>query len=64
MGHLPNQGGNVTEKEVKDYCLQYLDASQPVGDTSENETSFITDIDEFNKHLPFVPVEKVDLAQC
>lgn len=64
MGHLPNKDDNVNEIEVKDYSLEYLDASQPVGDTSENDTDFITDIHDFNRQLPFVPVQKVELAQC
>ncbi|CAK1541651.1 unnamed protein product [Leptosia nina] len=63
MGHLPKDS-NVTEAEVKDLSLQYLDASQPVGDTAENDTDFITNINVFNKHLPFIPIEKVELAQC
>ncbi|XP_045486961.1 nardilysin [Pieris rapae] len=64
MGHLPNKDGNITESTVKDSSLEYLDASQPVGDTSENDTEFITDIHEFNQNLPFVPVQRVELAQC
>nr|XP_037872311.1 nardilysin [Bombyx mori] len=68
MGHKPKQvDDKSSEQEIikpKNYTLTYLDASQPVGDTTENNADFIKDIDEFKSDLPIINVPKVQLAQC
>jgi hypothetical protein len=63
MGHKVDSE-NTTAPELKDYKLTYLDASQPIGDTSENNADFIKDIDTFKNQLPIISVPKIELAQC
>ncbi|XP_026314259.1 nardilysin-like [Hyposmocoma kahamanoa] len=63
MGHKP--GSDTTAADVrKEYSLTYLDARQPVGDTSENNADFISDINSFKLNLPYFEVPRVELDQC
>lgn len=65
MGHKSAKDGNVTEiDQPKSYNLTYLDASQPIGDSTENNADFITNIEEFKKGLPIIEVPQVELPQC
>ncbi|KAI8442164.1 hypothetical protein MSG28_005772 [Choristoneura fumiferana] len=65
MGHKSAKDGNVTEiDQPKSYNLTYLDATQPIGDSTENNAEFITNIEEFKKELPIIEVPQVELAQC
>ncbi|CAG9791491.1 unnamed protein product [Diatraea saccharalis] len=63
MGHKVNKE-NTTVPDTKHYKLTYLDASEPVGDTAENNADFIQDINEFKSVLPIIDVPKMELAQC
>ncbi|XP_013167794.1 PREDICTED: nardilysin-like isoform X2 [Papilio xuthus] len=64
MGHVSKKDSNITEVELKNYDLTYLDANNPIGDSTENATDFIKDIRDFKKDLPFIDVPQVQLAQC
>lgn len=66
MGHEAMKEGNQTAvtKPSKQYSLTYLDASNPVGDTAENNADFIVDIEAFKQDLPLIIVPKVELPQC
>lgn len=64
MGH---KSTNVTCSDCvakNHYKLTYLDASQPIGDTNENNADFIQDINTFKSELPYIYVPKVNLTQC
>ncbi|XP_028157648.1 nardilysin-like isoform X4 [Ostrinia furnacalis] len=50
--------------QMKNYNLRYLDASQPIGDTPENNANFIMDMEAFKKDLPIYDIPKVELGQC
>ncbi|XP_013184144.2 nardilysin [Amyelois transitella] len=63
MGHKAG-ADNTTSEAVKDYKLTLLDASEPLGDSPENNSDFITDLDRVKSTLPIIDVPKVDLAQC
>ncbi|XP_049879073.1 nardilysin-like [Pectinophora gossypiella] len=65
MGHPAKKSTtSMSEEQQKNYHLTYLDASEPVGDTTENDADFIKDIDAFKVKLPIIDVPKVELAQC
>ncbi|XP_045539008.1 nardilysin [Papilio machaon] len=64
MGHVSKKDSNTTEVDLKNYDLTYLDANNPIGDSTENAPDFIKDIREFKKDLPFIDVPQVQLAQC
>ncbi|XP_013146109.1 PREDICTED: nardilysin-like isoform X2 [Papilio polytes] len=63
MGHVSKKD-NTTEVELKSFDLTYLDANNPIGDSTENAPDFIKDIRDFKKDLPFIDVPQVKLAQC
>ncbi|RVE46874.1 hypothetical protein evm_008435 [Chilo suppressalis] len=68
MGHKANKDKDdnttIPETDVKNYKLTYLNANEPVGDTTENNADFIHDIDEFKNELPIISVPKMELTQC
>ncbi|XP_052752043.1 nardilysin-like [Galleria mellonella] len=65
MGHKTNESTTtINDNEPKDYALTYLDANDPIGDTTENNTDFIKDIQSFKKDLPILAVPEIELAQC
>ncbi|CAG5044107.1 unnamed protein product [Parnassius apollo] len=67
MGHSAKQDNvstALTETQLKNYNLTYLDAKNPIGDFIENDADFIKNIDEFKNSLPFVHVPQIELAQC
>lgn len=63
MGHKPGSDTAIAGIR-KDYSLTYLDARQPVGDTSENNADFIRDINSFKVNLPYFEVPRIELEQC
>ncbi|XP_063896410.1 nardilysin [Helicoverpa armigera] len=64
MGHKSSISNATVDTQPKHYELTYLDASEPIGDTNENNADFIRDIDAFKVELPFINVPKVELGQC
>lgn len=64
MGHKAEKDSNTTAPEVKEYNLTFLDASQPIGDTTENDAEFVKDLETFKQSLPIFEIPKVELAQC
>lgn len=65
MGHKVDKDSNATAPEqVKDYHLHFLDASDPIGDTAENNANFIKDMLAFKQTLPIFDIPKVELGQC
>ncbi|CAH2052158.1 unnamed protein product, partial [Iphiclides podalirius] len=66
MGHSAKESNSsiISDTQVKSYNLTYLDANNPIGDSSENNADFIKNIEEFKKDLPFIDVPQVELAQC
>ncbi|KAL0818303.1 hypothetical protein ABMA28_008789 [Loxostege sticticalis] len=65
MGHKVDKDSNATAPEqVKDYNLQFLDASEPIGDTTENNANFVKDMQAFKRDLPIFDIPKVELGQC
>ncbi|CAB3220382.1 unnamed protein product [Arctia plantaginis] len=63
MGHK-GENSTIAKVQNKNYSLVYLDASQPIGDTTESNTDFIKNIDLFTRELSVISVPKVDLTQC
>ncbi|KAJ8712937.1 hypothetical protein PYW08_008241 [Mythimna loreyi] len=64
MGHKSTNGTSPSNNAKKHYELTYLDASQPIGDTIENNADFIHNISAFKEDLPFINIPKVHLGQC
>lgn len=64
MGHNVKDGNTTLDNHPKHYSLKYLDATIPIGDTEENNSEFINDIEEFKHDLPIIEIPKVELAQC
>ncbi|KAM3963851.1 nardilysin [Aphomia sociella] len=65
MGHKSNETTTTSDDDQpEDYALTYLDANDPVGDTAENDTEFIKDLQSFKKDLPIIAVPEIELAQC
>lgn len=64
MGHKASKSNVTEDNHPKHYELTYLDASEPIGDTAENNADFIRDISSFKIDLPVIHVPKVDLGQC
>ncbi|KAF9406616.1 hypothetical protein HW555_013073 [Spodoptera exigua] len=65
MGHKSNKDNATTpDLHKKHYELTYLDASDPIGDTIENNADFIRDINAFKVELPFINIPKIEFGQC
>ncbi|KAH9637552.1 hypothetical protein HF086_010197 [Spodoptera exigua] len=65
MGHKSNKDNATTpDLHKKHYELTYLDASDPIGDTNENNADFIRDINAFKVELPFINIPKIEFGQC
>lgn len=66
MGHKANKSNVTADTDIqpKHYDLTYLDASEPIGDTAENNADFIKDIRNFTSDLSIIPIPKVDLGLC
>ncbi|XP_052738934.1 nardilysin [Bicyclus anynana] len=65
VGNKPTDDNAITtDDQPKNYKLNYLDASEPIGDSRENSADFIKDIDAFTRELPTIDVPRVELAQC
>ncbi|XP_022831440.1 nardilysin-like [Spodoptera litura] len=65
MGHKSNKDNTTTPNlHPKHYELTYLDASEPIGDTIENNADFIRDINAFKVELPFINIPKIEFGQC